>query len=97
MALTNGAIQFVRENIENIKNYSNYIAEQLEPSRTKLNSDNNYQVFITGTEIGKELDDKLQKLIDIIKNLNETEITNANKICSDFVSLQDVLNSKGGE
>ena len=91
MALTRNSISEVRNYISRIKDLNQSIPEELVAINTSLLNDNNYQVFVSGTPIGQELNDKLRKIIEVEKNLSET-IQDIIANCSRFVDIQEQLN-----
>lgn len=96
MALTNENINNAEERITWIQDDSTWTAERVAAVGSSLASDDNYQVFVKGTEIGLELNNKLNELQKLINSLNDTEIQNFIKLATQFVQLQRDLNGKGG-
>ena len=88
-----------KESIENINNkisWLNSTSETLTNTTTSvkaaLASDANYQRFVSGTDIGKKLNDDIQVLIDTAKNLNETAVKNLIIRYNSYVQTQEELN-----
>ena len=89
MALVKENIENLKNQIDNCKSVFNAMTEEISSIRTRLNNDSNYQLFVNGTDIGRELNDKLQT------SLNENEINNIITNCSNFVAVQEQLNESG--
>ena len=92
----------VKENIENLEDVLNDLEDKVSGLENTLstetalfNNDNNYQIFVSGTEIGTQLNEKLQQLIEITKSLTNNEAQNIIKITSQFVQIQKELNQGG--
>ena len=96
MALTNENINNAEERITWIKNDSSRVAERVAMVGSSLAKDDNYKVFVMGTEIGVELNNTLNELQKLINSLNDTEVQNVIKLATQFVQLQRDLNNKGG-
>ena len=95
MALVKETIENLKNQIDNCKSVFNAMTEEISSIRTRLNNDSNYQLFVNGTDIGRELNDKLQKILDLQTSLNENEINNIITNCSNFVAVQEQLNESG--
>lgn len=95
MALVKETIENLKNQIDNCKSVFNAMTEEISSIRTRLNNDSNYQLFVNGTDIGRELNDKLQKILDLQTSLNENEISNIITNCSNFVEVQEQLNESG--
>ena len=95
MALVKENIENLKNQIDNCKSVFNSMTEEISSIRTRLNNDSNYQLFVNGTDIGRELNDKLQKILDLQTSLNENEISNIITNCSNFVEVQEQLNESG--
>ncbi len=95
MALVKETIENLKNQIDNCKSVFNAMTEEISSIRTRLNNDTNYQLFVNGTDIGRELNDKLQKILDLQTSLNENEISNIITNCSNFVEVQEQLNESG--
>ena len=95
MALVKENIENLKNQIDNCKSVFNSMTEEISSIRTRLNNDTNYQLFVNGTDIGRELNDKLQKILDLQTSLNENEISNIITNCSNFVEVQEQLNESG--
>ncbi len=92
MALTKDGISNMEGEINNIKFVGEQIGNSSGELASGLKNDSNYQIFISGTEIGRELNEKLEKLIGLTKNLTENEVQNITKISNQFLKLQRDLN-----
>ena len=95
MALINENIDKLDEQISLMHDGFNEVSSTVSEMTSFFNNDTNYQVFVSGTQIGNELNEKLKKIIEIAKNLNENEVQNLIKITTQFSQLQRDLN-KGG-
>lgn len=96
MALINENIDKLDEEINDIQRTSSeFLGVMIEEATAFFNNDSNYQIFVSGTQTGKELDEKLKQLINIAKNLNENEVQNIIKITTQFTQFQRNLNQGG--
>ena len=95
MALTKEGIASMENQVGLITGDANRISSTIDSVSTRLKNDTNYQIFVSGTEIGKELNEKLEKVVSVTKSLTENEVQNIIKISNQFLELQENLNSKG--
>ena len=96
MALVKENIITLEHHIDQIRGLLQEINTAIDSINSSLASDSNYQIFVQGTDIGRELNEKLQKIITLQKNLNENTIQDIITKCSNFVTVQKALNG-GGE
>ena len=92
MALTRESIQTSRDIIERVKAHQIKFESGLEYALNALQGDSNYQTFVEGTDIGKQNDERLKKLIDMLKSLSENEYTKIVKYTESYLDQQETLN-----
>ena len=92
MALTKESIALIQEKLPDLRTHSEHLAETYETYKTNLMKNTNYQAFVNGTEIGKELDNKFMSLCDIIKGISNEELKNLITTIDYFVLIQEELN-----
>lgn len=92
MALVSSSIAELRDTI-NEASSKRSIIEDMNSNYDHLNWDENYSKFVFGTGRGKELDEKLKKLYDLIGYLDSNEISVLIKTCTVFLETQEHLNN----
>lgn len=97
MALTKTSISNIELEIFSIKTCLQELSTGIENINSSLINDSNYQVFIMGTDIGKELNNKLQKVIELQRSLNDNSIKDIIDKCSNLIEVQKQLNNGSGE
>ena len=96
MALIRENIIVLESNIYQINSLLKELNMAIDSINSSLANDSNYQIFAQGTDIGKELNEKLQKVITLQKSLNEGTIQDIITKCYNFITIQKELNG-GGE
>ena len=95
MALRKENIEKVNNHLEIASSANSNFEGRMSECESALRNDENYQLFIQGTEIGRELDEKLQKLIAISRSASQNEVANVIKLLKAFVDVQEGLNNTG--
>ena len=95
MALTRLSIEDIELYIQQIDSVLQDLEFGIYSISSSLENDSNYQIFVQGTDIGRELNEKLQKVIALQKSLNEGAIEDIVKKCSIFIEIQKELNEGG--
>ena len=93
MALVKENIEEMKSNLSIIRTLLSNDVDEIDQSVKALNQNKNYQIFIQGTDIGKELNDKLNQLIEVHKRIINNEAANLLKNCENFISIQEQLNN----
>lgn len=89
----------VRENIDNARDKLLNVSQKVRAlddyfSRVKVViEDENYQIFVQGTDYGKEVHERLLKLIDLAQNISNNQIADINLKYSQFLDNQENLNN----
>lgn len=93
MALTRESVATARETVSQIQSEKSNFASNIGDGLSQLRGNDNYQTFVEGTELGKDLDTKLLLLIDIINGMMDNEVTNIIGITNAFIDVQEQLNA----
>ena len=94
MALTTGMINEGRNNVKELYESSMFLTETCEQILNITKSDKDYTIFKEKTEHGRELNEKLEKLIDSVQKLSPTIQSIAHKT-NNFLNRQEELNNRG--
>lgn len=95
MALTRLSIDDLNLYLQQICSVLQDLEFGIDSINSSLANDSNYQIFVQGTDIGRELNEKLQKIITLQKSLNEGAINDIISKCSNFTEIQKELNEGG--
>ncbi len=93
MALSSDEISNLNDKIANLNKDIEYDLGRWEEARNTLNSNENYQKFVAGTEYGTNLNEKLFKASNLLTSLFENEVTNISILLQELSDLQAKLNS----
>ena len=95
MALGNATINQLNEKMSLSQDYLRKYYDGLRDGMETLQGNVNYKSFVENTEIGRELNDKLNR-IKIVGDKTASDVNQLLKTTSEFTENQRVLNSTNG-
>lgn len=95
MALHNRNIEEIERILADFKSYTKDFSSVMEGCKSDLANDTNYQLFVEGSERGRELNEKLERLIALLTGLRDNEMESIITLCTSLVEVQKALNMDG--
>ena len=95
MALTTTTINEGRFGTASLKEEADELIGKAEHLKAVLDADSNFATFVSGTQIGQELNDKLNQLINIMTSSVGPSVQSIAARTDAFLDRQEELNNTG--
>ncbi len=92
MALSNDTINAGREGTSQLKNEAAKLVTAVNEFKSRFDGDENYQKFVSGTEVGAELSEKINTLTSIMTDAIAPSVDSIADKTNSFLDTQEVLN-----